>query len=56
MVRRTEAGHGTLGKLIVDESLYKEAKDAVRDIRKTSETVKEQTPISVIGTAVGVAR
>jgi len=56
MVRRTEAGHGTLGKLIVDESLYKEAKDAIRDIRKTSETVKEQTPISVIGTAVGVAR
>lgn len=56
MVKRTEAGEGTLGKLIADDSLYKETKEAVRDIKKTAETVKEETPISVIGTTVGIVK
>lgn len=56
MVKRTEAGEGTLGKLIADDSLYKETKEAVKDIKKTAETVKEETPISVIGTTVGIVK
>ncbi|MDL1969599.1 MAG: MlaD family protein [Candidatus Desulfofervidaceae bacterium] len=56
IVKKVKAGKGTLGKLITDESLYEEAKETLRNVRETSTTVREQTPISVIGTAIGVAR
>jgi len=56
IIKKVEAGEGTLGKLITDESLYEEAKETLRNVRETSTVVREQTPISVIGTAVGVAR
>ncbi len=56
IVADIQNGKGTLGKLVKDESLYNDIKDVMRSIKKTSETVKEQTPLSVIGTAVGIAK
>lgn len=56
IVKKVEAGKGTLGKLITDETLYQEAKETLRNIRETSTVVREQAPISVIGTAISVAR
>ena len=56
IVTKVERGEGTLGKFINDETLYQEARDTLRNIRETSTTVREQTPLSVIGTAVGIAK
>ncbi len=56
IVGNVKAGKGTLGKLITDDSLYEDARETLRNIRETSTTVREATPLSVIGTAVGVAR
>jgi phospholipid/cholesterol/gamma-HCH transport system substrate-binding protein len=56
IVSDIQKGKGTLGKLVKDETLYDDVKDVLRDIKKTSEVVKEQTPMSTIGTAVGIAR
>ena len=56
IVTKVERGEGTLGKFINDESLYQEARDTLRNIRETSTTMREQTPLSVIGTAVGIAK
>ncbi len=56
IVKNVKGGKGTLGKLITDESLYEEARRTLRNIRETSATVRESTPLSVIGTAVGIAK
>jgi len=56
IVKKVEAGEGTLGKLVNDESLYEEVKETLRNVRETSTVVREQTPISVLGTAIGVAK
>jgi phospholipid/cholesterol/gamma-HCH transport system substrate-binding protein len=56
IVSKVERGEGSLGKFINDESLYEEAKKTLRNVRETSTVVREQTPMSVIGTAVGIAK
>jgi len=56
LVKDIKGGKGTLGKLLTDESLYEEAKETLRNIRETSDVVREATPLSVISTAVGVAK
>ncbi|HDD35754.1 MAG TPA: MCE family protein [Candidatus Desulfofervidus auxilii] len=56
IVKKVELGKGTLGKLINDDTLYKDVRETLRNVRETSNTMREQAPISVIGTAVGVVR
>lgn len=42
---RIEKGEGTLGKLITDDSLYRETEKTVQEIGKAAEGVQDQTPI-----------
>lgn len=39
------AGRGTLGKLVTDETLYYEVRDAVRSLRRSFEESRENAPI-----------
>ncbi|MCX7856639.1 MAG: MlaD family protein [Deltaproteobacteria bacterium] len=47
-------GEGTLGKLAKDETLYVETKKAVKDIQRASDGIQEMTPITVLGTLLGI--
>jgi len=47
-------GEGTLGKLTKDEALYTETKKAVKDIQRASEGIQEMTPVTVLGTLLGI--
>ncbi len=47
------SGDGTIGQLLTDDSLYYETEDAIRALGRTAETIEDQAPISVIGTAIG---
>ncbi len=49
------AGRGTLGRIIVDDDLYTEIKRAIKSVNQAAQGIKEQTPISVMGTVVGTA-
>ena len=54
VAEKVESGEGTLGKLAHDDSLYLEAKDAMKELKRSSEGIQEQTPISVMGTIFGM--
>lgn len=43
---KISTGEGTIGKLIMDEELYNETKDAIKGINKAMEDQREQTVIS----------
>jgi phospholipid/cholesterol/gamma-HCH transport system substrate-binding protein len=45
---------GTLGKLLGDDQLIKEAEKTMKKIQKAAESIEEQTPITVLGTIVGI--
>ncbi len=47
-------GEGTLGKLAKDDGLYVEAERAMKKIQKGAEGLQEMTPITVLGTLVGI--
>jgi phospholipid/cholesterol/gamma-HCH transport system substrate-binding protein len=47
-------GEGTLGKLAKDDGLYVEAEKAMKKIQKGAEGLQEMTPITVLGTLVGI--
>lgn len=47
-------GEGTIGKLTKDETLYTETKKAIKDIQRASEGIQEMTPITVLGTLLGI--
>ncbi|MCS7280011.1 MAG: MlaD family protein [Desulfobacterota bacterium] len=47
-------GEGTLGKLTKDETLYKETKKAIKGIQRASDGIQEMTPITVLGTLLGI--
>lgn len=47
-------GEGTLGKLTRDDELYKEAKKTLKEIQRATEGIQEMTPITVIGTLLGI--
>ncbi len=53
MASMLSSGDGTIGKLLTDDSLYYETEDAIRALGRTAETIEDQAPISVIGTAIG---
>jgi len=45
IAQKIEAGEGTLGKLVQDETLYKETTRMVKEARHAAEDVREQVPI-----------
>jgi phospholipid/cholesterol/gamma-HCH transport system substrate-binding protein len=50
IAKKIDQAEGTLGKLVNDPSLYQDAKKAVKNVNQAMEGVKEQTPITVLGT------
>lgn len=45
IAKKIESGEGTLGKLVQDETLYKEATRLAKEARHAAEDVREQIPI-----------
>jgi phospholipid/cholesterol/gamma-HCH transport system substrate-binding protein len=54
MAEKVEKGEGTLGKLISDDTLVKEAEKTMKKVQKAAEGIEEQTPITVLGTLIGI--
>ncbi len=54
IAEKVEKGEGTLGKLLSDDQLMKEAEKTMKKIQKASESIEEQTPITVLGTLIGI--
>jgi hypothetical protein len=46
------AGEGTLGKALVDSSLYDQSLDTLRTANRAAQSVEDQAPISILGTIV----
>ncbi len=46
-------GKGTLGRLLVDDELYRELGDTLQNANEAAQGIKEQTPITVMGTVLG---
>jgi phospholipid/cholesterol/gamma-HCH transport system substrate-binding protein len=51
---KIEKGEGTLGKLVSDDTLVKEAEKTMKKVQKAAEGIQEQTPITVLGTIIGL--
>lgn len=47
-------GEGTLGKLAKDDTLYNDTEKAVKKVQKGAESIQEMTPVTVLGTILGV--
>ena len=54
IAEKVEKGEGTLGKLMNDDTLVKEAEKTMKKVQKAAEGVQEQTPITVLGTIIGI--
>ncbi len=54
LAEKVEKGEGTLGKLIHDDSLIKETEKTMKKVQKAAEGIQEQTPITVLGTIIGL--
>jgi len=54
IAEKVEKGEGTLGKLINDDSLIKETEKTMKKVQKAAEGIQEQTPITVLGTIIGL--
>jgi phospholipid/cholesterol/gamma-HCH transport system substrate-binding protein len=50
---KLNSGQGTLGKLMTDESLYLDAKNAVKKLDRALDGMADQAPISAVGAAAG---
>jgi phospholipid/cholesterol/gamma-HCH transport system substrate-binding protein len=50
VAKKIDQSQGTLGKLVNDKSLYNNANKAVKNVNQAMEGIKEQTPITVMGT------
>jgi phospholipid/cholesterol/gamma-HCH transport system substrate-binding protein len=46
------AGQGTLGKALTDDALYTEAHDTLRSVNRATQSVEDQSAISLLGTIV----
>jgi phospholipid/cholesterol/gamma-HCH transport system substrate-binding protein len=49
---QVRAGEGTLGKALTDDSLYTEAQDTLRTVNRATQSVEDQSAISLLGTIV----
>jgi phospholipid/cholesterol/gamma-HCH transport system substrate-binding protein len=54
IAEKVEKGEGTLGKLVNDDKLMKEAEKTMKRVQKAAEGIEEQTPITVLGTLIGI--
>jgi phospholipid/cholesterol/gamma-HCH transport system substrate-binding protein len=54
IAEKVEKGEGTLGKLVSDDNLMKEAEKTMKRVQKAAEGIEEQTPITVLGTLIGI--
>jgi phospholipid/cholesterol/gamma-HCH transport system substrate-binding protein len=54
ITEKVEKGEGALGKLVNDDTLIKEAEKTMKKVQKAAEGMQEQTPISVLGTIIGI--
>jgi phospholipid/cholesterol/gamma-HCH transport system substrate-binding protein len=48
------SGKGTLGHLLTDEELYANLKETIQSANRAAQGLEEQTPISVMGTILGL--
>lgn len=48
------SGKGTLGHLLTDEELYTNLNEAIQSANRAAQGLEEQTPISVMGTILGL--
>lgn len=46
-------GKGTLGRLLADDELYRQLGDTLQNANEAAQGIKEQTPITVMGTVLG---
>jgi phospholipid/cholesterol/gamma-HCH transport system substrate-binding protein len=46
------SGEGTIGKALVDPGLYDEAQDTLRTVNRATQSVEDQSAISLLGTIV----
>jgi phospholipid/cholesterol/gamma-HCH transport system substrate-binding protein len=44
------AGEGTIGKALTDDSLYTEAQDTLRTVNRATQSVEDQSALSLLGT------
>ncbi len=51
---KLEKGEGTLGKLLADDQLIEDVEKALKKVEKGMEGLEEQTPITVLGTLLGL--
>jgi phospholipid/cholesterol/gamma-HCH transport system substrate-binding protein len=54
IAEKVEKGEGALGKLVGDDTLVKEAEKTMKKVQKAAEGIQEQTPITVLGTIIGL--
>jgi len=54
VAEKVEKGEGTLGKLVNDDQLMKETEKTLKNVQKAAEGIQEQTPITVLGTIIGL--
>lgn len=54
IAEKVEKGEGTLGKLVNDDTVIKETEKTLKKVQKAAEGVQEQTPITVLGTIIGI--
>jgi len=52
ILQKINQGQGTVGKLLNDESFYKNAKMTLQKVDKATEGLEDQGPLSVLGIAV----
>jgi phospholipid/cholesterol/gamma-HCH transport system substrate-binding protein len=54
IAEKVDKGEGTLGKLVNDDQLMKETEKTLKRVQKAAEGIQEQTPITVLGTIIGI--
>lgn len=54
IAEKVEKGEGTLGKLVTDDQVMKEAEKTMKKIQRAAEGFEEQTPVTVLGTILGL--
>jgi phospholipid/cholesterol/gamma-HCH transport system substrate-binding protein len=54
IAEKVDKGEGTLGRLVNDDQLMKETEKTLKKVQKAAEGIQEQTPITVLGTIIGL--
>jgi len=52
ILRKINQGQGTVGRIVNDESLFKNAKMTLQKLDKATDSLEDQGPLSIVGTAV----